>query len=227
MKILIVEDNKKINDLLALFAKQDGHQITQSFSSEEALNVLSLKSFDVILTDLMLPKMQGEEFVKKIRTFSDIYIIVITAKIEINEKLDVLSLGADDYITKPFSVEEVMLKLKNVDKRLSATLPLLHSYENGSLRIMPLNREVYVQDKIVNLTKYEYDLLWHLATNRNRIYNRDQLIEICFSDSEAFDRVIDAYIKNIRKKLQDDANKPKYIKTHYGVGYQFVGELDD
>jgi len=120
-----------------------------------------------------------------------------------------------------------MLKLKNVDKRLLATLPLIHSYEKGLLKIMPLNREVYVQSKIVNLTKYEYDLLWYLATNRNRIFNRDQLIEICFSDSEAFDRVIDAYIKNIRRKLQDDANNPKYIKTHYGIGYEFVGELDD
>lgn len=227
MNLLIVEDNRKINDLLAVFSRQDRHNVTQTFSAEEALNVLSLKSYDVILTDLMLPKMQGEEFVKKIRSISDIYIIVITAKIEINEKLDLLSLGADDYITKPFSVEEVMLKLKNVDKRLLATLPLIHSYEKGLLKIMSLNREVYVQSKIVNLTKYEYDLLWYLATNRNRIFNRDQLIEICFSDSEAFDRVIDAYIKNIRRKLQDDANNPKYIKTHYGIGYEFVGELDD
>lgn len=225
--MLIIEDNKKINDLLTLFARQDGHFVMQSFSGEHALDSMKLNKVDVVITDLMLPHIQGEDLIKKIREISDIYIIVISAKIDIKDKLDVLKLGADDYVTKPFSVEEVMLKLKHIEKRMMSNRPLVQSFYHGNLMIYPIQREVHLNNVEIKLTPYEYDVFWHLVSNKNRIYSRDDLIEILFSDSEAFDRVIDAYIKNIRKKLSDDANHSKYIKTHYGLGYQFVGESDD
>jgi len=227
MRILIVEDHQKIRDLLALFAKQEGHHAQLANSAEEALSLLSKEGFDVILTDLMLPDMQGEELIKKIRLASDVYIMVISAKIDIHERLDAISLGADDYITKPFTVEEVMAKLKNVQKRLVTRQPVIRSFYQGELRLLPLSREVEFKDRKITFTKSEFDVIMHLVDHRYKVYSRDELIAYISQDSEAFDRVIDVYIKNIRKKLEDDATLPRYIKTHYGVGYQFVGVSDD
>ncbi len=227
MRILIVEDHQKIRDLLSMFAKQDGHHAVLAKSAEEALQVLAKELFDVIITDLMLPDIQGEELIKRIRATSDVYIMVISAKIDIHERLDVLSLGADDYLTKPFSVEEVMAKLKNVQKRIVTHRPVIRSFYQGELRLIPLSREVEFKQQKVTLTKSEFDVLWHLVNHHHKVFSRDELQSYISMDSEAFDRVIDAYIKNIRKKLDDDATQPRYIKTHYGVGYQFVGESDD
>jgi len=227
LKILIIEDNKKINNLLALFARQDGHFVVQSFDAEQALESMKINPFDIVITDLMLPSIQGEELIKKIREISDIYIVVISAKVDVKDKIEVLKLGADDYVTKPFSVEEVLLKLSHIEKRMMSNQPILRSFNHGELMIYPLQREVHLNHQLIELTPYEYDVLWHLISNKNRIYSRDDLIEILFSNSEAYDRVIDTYIKNIRRKLNDHANQPMYIKTHYSLGYQFVGESDD
>ncbi len=227
MKLLIVEDNLKINDLLTQFARQDGHHVTQTVDAEMALRHLKTTRFDVIMTDLMLPDMQGEELITHIRKVSDIYIMVVSAKIDIHERIDVFSFGADDYITKPFSVEEVMAKLKNLEKRIETHKPLIHTYNDGRLKIHPLEREVKVDNELIELTLHEYNILWQLISNRFRTFSRDQLLSTCFTESEAFDRIIDVYVKNIRKKLKDDAINPKYIKTVYGLGYQFIGEYDD
>jgi DNA-binding response OmpR family regulator len=227
MRLLIVEDHQKINDLLAMFARQDGHFVVQTATAEAALSSITLRPFDVIVTDLMLPDMQGEELIQKIRMTSDVYIIVISAKVGVHERIDVLSMGADDYLTKPFSVEEVMAKLKNIQKRRILEHPEFFTYHQHELRINPQQREVYLHNTLVTLTKYEYDVLWYLLSHKNRIFTRDELLELCFTDSEAYDRVIDVHIKNIRKKLHDNASAPQYIKTHYGVGYQFVGVADD
>jgi len=227
MRILIVEDHQKIRDLLGLFAKQEGHHATLAKSAEEALSILSKGGFDVIITDLMLPDIQGEELIKKIRFSSDVYIMVISAKIDIDARLDVISLGADDYIIKPFSVEEVMAKLKNVQKRMVTHHPIIRSFYQGELRLIPLSREVEFKQRLVTFTKSEFDVLWHLVNHHHKVFSRDELINYVSQDSEAFDRVIDAYVKNIRKKIGDDAIHPHFIKTHYGIGYQFVGEQDD
>jgi DNA-binding response OmpR family regulator len=227
LKLLIVEDNRHINQLLTQFARQDGHHVVQVLNAEDAIKQLTNQGFDVIITDLMLPDMQGEDLITQIRKVSDIYIIVISAKIDIHEKLDVFSIGADDYITKPFSVEEVMAKLKNLEKRIVSHVPIIQSYNHGKLKIQPLENDVWIDGKLIELTHYEYNILWQLISNRFRTLSRDQLIESCFSESEAFDRIIDVYIKNIRKKLSDDAINPSFIKTVYGLGYQFIGEHDD
>ncbi|MFA5007473.1 MAG: response regulator transcription factor [Candidatus Izemoplasmatales bacterium] len=227
MRLLIVEDHRKINDLLARFARQDGHETVQAFSAEEAFAALASKTFDAVVTDLMLPDLQGEDLIRSIRAQSDLYIMVVSAKIDVRDRIDVLSLGADDYLTKPFSVNEVMVKLKNVEKRVVTRSPVIRSYHGGELRIVPLQRQVLLLGDPVDLTAHEYDVLWALASRPKRILSRDQIIDLCFADSEAFDRVIDAHIKNIRKKLGDSATEPRYLKTHYGVGYQFVGKADD
>jgi DNA-binding response OmpR family regulator len=227
MKILIVEDHIKINYLLARFARDEKHDVKQTYTAEEAFEALNQENFDLIITDLMLPKLQGEDLIKKIRAISDIYIMVISAKTDINDKLDVLTLGADDYITKPFSVNEVMIKLKHIEKRISSNQPMILSFYQGLLKIYPLKRDVYLNSEIVQLTKNEFDVLWFLVTHPYQIFSRDQLLNQLFSDSDAYERVIDVYIKNIRKKLNSEKHQLELIKTHYGIGYQFVGEVDE
>ena len=227
MRILVIEDYKKINDLVALYSRQDHHDVFQAYSAEEALEKMNIHSFDVIITDLMLPGLQGEEFIKKIREISDVYIIVLSAKTEVKHKIDVISLGADDYLTKPFSVEELMAKLKNLEKRISILSPTIYSFNRGALKILPIGRKVFLKNQEIDLTHNEFDLLIYLASHRSKVFSRDEIFNLLFNDSDAFDRVIDAYIKNIRKKLDDQAKSPIYIKTFYGVGYQFIGELDN
>lgn len=227
MRILVVEDYKKMNDLITMFARQDGHEVKQAFSAEAAITLLSETMFDICILDLMLPNMQGEELIQSIRTKSDIYIMVISAKIDVNNRIDALSLGADDFINKPFSMEEVMLKLKNIEKRVSVKSPLVLSFNHGDLIIKPLTREVIVDNISAMLTKYEYDILLHLVKHSNSILSRDDIQTACFSDSDAFDRVIDTFIKNIRRKIDGFKGHQSYIKTHYGLGYQFVGERDE
>ena len=176
MKILIVEDHKKINQLLTNFLKQDDHSVKQSFCAEDALKQMEAANFDLIITDLMLPDMQGEELIEIVRKTSDIYIIVISAKTETEEKIDVLSLGADDYLTKPFSVEEVLIKIKNLSKRLNIKKPVIYSFNNGELAIYPMQRKVMLLGKDVDLTSHEYDLIHHLATHSTRVFSRNDLI---------------------------------------------------
>lgn len=226
MKLLIIEDYKKINDLIALFAKENQHDVKQAFSAEEGLSFIEKESFDAVILDLMLPEMQGEALLKKIRSFSDLYVMVISAKIDIKGKIDVLSLGADDYITKPFSADEVMARLKNVEQRIQKNKPNVLSFNHQDLIIYPLKREVVKENHVMTLTEYEYDILYYLASHPHIVFTREQLIDACFSDSDAYDRVIDAFIKNIRKKI-DKHKEQSYIKTHYGIGYEFVGEIDD
>ncbi|MFU8786034.1 MAG: response regulator transcription factor [Candidatus Izemoplasmataceae bacterium] len=227
MRILIVEDYKKINDLITLYSKQDNHDVYQAFSAEEALEKIKLQAFDIIMTDLMLPGLQGEDFIKLLRRLSDVYIIVLSAKSDTKHKIDVISLGADDYLTKPFSVEELMAKLKNIEKRISSLSSTIHSYNQGDLTIHPISRKVFLRDKEIELTHNEFELLLYLSKHRNKVFSRDEIFNTLFNDSDAFDRVIDAYVKNIRKKLDDHAKNPKFIKTYYGTGYQFIGVLDD
>ena len=127
---------------------------------------------------------------------------------------------------KPFSIDEVMAKLKNIEKRLVVNHPIIYTFNNSHLKVLPLSREVFVNDQAINLTQYEYDILLHLLSHPNVVFSRDMIIEQCFSNSDAYDRVIDVFIKNIRKKT-DLTSKQSYIKTHYGVGYQFVGVKDE
>lgn len=227
MKILIVEDHYKINALLARFLRQEEHFAKQSYSAEEALGYLKKDKFDMIITDLMLPDMQGEDLIKTIREISDIYIMVISAKTEITNRIDVINMGADDFITKPFSVEEVLAKIKNISKRISGNKSIIYIYNDRELEINPLDHLVKYKGQPVNLTAYEYNVLIYLQKHPNKIFSREEIIMALFEESEAFDRVIDAYIKNIRNKLEDNPKNPKYIKTVFGVGYQFIGKKDD
>jgi DNA-binding response OmpR family regulator len=226
MKILIVDDYPKINQLLATYIRKEGHEVKQVYDGEAALDAIGHDRFDVILLDLMLPGIQGEALIQHIRSFSDVYIIVLSAKIDVKNRIDAITIGADDYMTKPFSIEEVMAKLRNIDKRLVISHPVVYTYNQGHLKVVPTTREVYVSGHKAQLTHYEYEVLFHLLSSPNNVYSRDMIIEQCFMNSNAYDRVIDAFIKNIRRKI-DQTPSDSYIKTHYGVGYQFVGVKDE
>lgn len=226
MRILIVEDYPKIGSMIALAAMQDGHLAERAESAEEALERLKVRHFDCIVLDLMLPKMQGEELIRRIRRYSDVYIVVLSAKIETKDKLGALTLGADDYMTKPFSLEELLAKLKNLEKRLVVKKPVRRSFRQGDLVVFPMTREAYKNEQPLSLTRTEFDILDHLTYHPNVIFTRDALMEQCMYDSEAYDRVVDVFIKNLRKKIDDPDPSESYIRTIYGIGYQFVGDAD-
>lgn len=226
MRILIVEDYPKIGAMIAMSAMQEGHLAERVESAEAALERLKARTFDCIVLDLMLPKMQGEELIRKLRRYSDIYIVVLSAKLESKDKIGALTIGADDYMTKPFSLEELLVKLKNIEKRLVVKKPVRRSFRQGDLVIFPLTREVYKNETALSLTRTEFDILDHLTHHPNVIFTREALMEQCMTDSDAYDRVVDAFIRNIRRKIDGDEIDRSYIRTVYGVGYQFIGEAD-
>lgn len=227
MNILIVEDYQKINDLLAHYLRSDGHHVMQTTKAFDALHLLKQHPIDVILLDLMLPDMSGEDVIKEVRRFTSVYIMVISAKVDIEGRINTLSLGADDYLVKPFSVEEVLARLKNVEKRLSPSDHTIFSFNQEDLKIVLASRDVFVDGSKVNLTKDEYDLLIFLIKHPSRSFSRDELITLVLPHSQAYDRVIDTHIKNIRQKIDIHPFQPSYIKTHYGLGYQFIGQKDE
>ncbi len=225
--ILIVEDNKKINELITLYVSQEGYNVFSAHTAEEGLELFKKEEIDLIVTDLMLPRMSGEEFVESVREISDVFIIILTAKIHLDDKLTGLKLGADDYLVKPFSTEELILKIKNFLKR-KVKKSFGYSYHSGELIVEKNNNVVTFQGLPLEFTANEYLVLMQFIRNDRQIFSREQLLNTCFGkDTEVFDRIIDVYVKNIRKKLKEDSKNPRYIKTIYGLGYMFVGELDD
>lgn len=226
MHILIVEDNIKINHLITLYCNQEGYQTTSVFSAEDALKAVSEKKFDLVITDLMLKVLSGENFIKKIREKSDVYIIVVSAKADLQNRLEVLKLGADDYLTKPFSLEELILRIQNATSRIKQSTSNMVSFNHNHLRVSFIDEVVFIKDNLINLTQAEYQILCSLIKHPNQTLTREQIFEDASLDSEGFDRVIDAHIKNIRKKCLDDPKNPTLIKTIYGGGYKFVGEKD-
>jgi len=228
MKLLIVEDNLKINRLISMYAVQDNHGVKSVYSAEDALEYLRENTVDLVVLDLMLKEMDGETFIEKIRETSNVYIIVVSAKVDVDARINALSMGADDYMPKPLSMEELMLKIKNLEPRIKSMekREALYSFNDGDLVVNKFERSVKVRGKPVELTQNEFNVLDYMLENRNQTLSREQILNHCISDSEAFDRVVDVYIKNIRKKLGDSKKPWAFIATVYGGGYRFVGEKD-
>lgn len=168
----------------------------------------------------MLPQMQGDTFVKTLKKISNVYIIVLTAIVEHDSKITLLKYGADDYITKPFSFEEVILKIRNIEERLNMTKPLRFKHEKISYRLDIHTQSLFVDGQKLNLNATETNLLAFFINHVHQTLTRDQIIDNCLSESEAFDRIVDTYIKNLRKKMQNKT----IIETVYGVGYRFNGD---
>ncbi len=226
MKILILEDNKDINAILTKLFTDEGFEVLSYDNAFDALKGFKSNKIHCVLTDLMLPIMSGEEFIKKIRPDYYGLIIAVTAKTSIEDKLQVLELGADDYILKPFNKREVLLKVKNYFMKLNRSNHVT-SLNNGEFIFNHHNNTLKIHENSITLTSVEYLTLSTLIESLNKIISRESILNKIYSvDVDVFDRVIDGYIKNIRKKIKKYTDT-EFIKTVYGLGYKLVGEADE
>ncbi|SHI23900.1 response regulator transcription factor [Desulfosporosinus lacus] len=224
MRILLVDDEKKITTVLKAYLQQEGFQVSTAINGLVALTMFKENPFDLLILDLMLPGMSGTEICREIRKISSVPIIMLTAKVEEEDRIQGLSIGADDYITKPFSPREVVARVRAVLRRANNdTAPLADviSYDNG-LTIDNIQYEIRLQDQEISLTPTEFKILGALAKNPGRVLSRGQLVEIVQGHNfDGDDRVIDAHIKKIRQKIETTPGNPQIILTVYGIGYKF------
>lgn len=224
-KILVVEDESKIADIVKAYLEKEGFRVTVAGTGHKAVSLLK-ESFDLIILDLMLPDMDGEDICVTIRNDSDVPVIMLTAKSEEEERIKGLGLGADDYVVKPFSPRELVARVKALLRRAGGASTKA-SFNKGDLVIDSLRFEISKKGAEVVLTPTEFKLLQCLASHPGQVFSRLQLVNVILGyDFEGYDRTIDAHIKNIRHKIEDNQRDPTYIKTVYGVGYKFTGLPD-
>lgn len=227
MKILAIDDEEKILDVIKAYLEREGYSVFTETNGANAINTFKSLKPDLVILDLMLPGLSGEEICSKIRAISKVPILMLTAKVEEDDKVYGFSIGADDYLTKPFSPRELTMRVKAILRRTKDDMALndIFSFNDGDLVIDTRSYEVKKSGEIVNLTPNEYKLLTVMAQNPNKVFTRGELIEkVMGYDFEGFDRTIDAHIKNLRQKIEDDPKNPVYIKTVYGAGYKFGEE---
>lgn len=226
-KILVVDDEAKITDLLDSYLTKEGYLVVTAADGEAAVEMAARENPDIILLDLMLPKMNGYEVCREVRQTSNTPIIMLTARDEEPDKIVGLELGADDYITKPFSPREVVARVRAVLRRSEAETVESKVIRAGGLEIDQPRHEVRRGDTVIDLTPTEFKILSTLAESPRRVFTRLQLVEEVQGYSfEGYERTIDAHIKNLRQKVEEDPKNPKLIGTVYGVGYRFELEGD-
>jgi DNA-binding response OmpR family regulator len=227
-KILVVDDEEKIVEVLQSYLEASGYKVYAAYNCKEAQEVFDRVNPDLLILDLMLPDMSGEEFCTKLRQKSKIPIIMLTAKINEVDILKGLDIGADDYITKPFSTKQLVARVKALLRRSAQeviTLSDKFSFNEEDLIIEALKHEVKKQGEVVNLTPNEYKLLMSMVRYPQKVFTREELINVALGgEFDGFDRTIDSHIKNLRQKIESDTKDPKYILTVHGVGYRFGAE---
>jgi len=225
MRILLVDDEQKVINVIEAYLIKEGFEVLTASDGEEALDSFKNEQLHLIILDLMLPKISGEEVCNKIRATSSVPIIMLTAKTEEDNKIEGLAIGADDYITKPFSNRELVSRVKALIRRTyrdNNPLAELLIINNGDLEINIDKMTIKKQGSPIILTSNEFKILIVLLTNPGQIFSREQLVTKAFGiDYDGFDRTIDTHIKNIRQKIEDDHKKPRYILSVYGMGYKF------
>ncbi len=225
--VLVVDDDVKTVELVKIYLNRDGYKVLTAYDGIEALRLARENTPDLIVLDLMLPGMDGLQVCQKLRDESDVPIIMLTARTTEEDRLIGLNLGADDYVTKPFSPKELAARVRTVLRRLPEETLQRGPVEvkRGDITINFARRGVSVAGKSLNLTPIEFKLLGVLVREPERVFSRAQLIEKALGyDFDSFDRTIDVHILNLRRKLEPDPNHPRYIKTIYGAGYKFTGE---
>ena len=224
-KVLVVDDEKLIVKGIRFSLEQDGMEVDCAYDGEKALEGAKNKEYDMILLDLMLPKMNGLEVCQQIREFSDVPIIMLTAKGEDMDKILGLEYGADDYITKPFNILEVKARIKAIMRRAgkNATQETKAKVvEVGELRLDCESRRVFIGTREINLTAKEFDVLELLVFNPNKVYSRENLLNIVWGYEYPGDvRTVDVHIRRLREKIESNPSEPKYVHTKWGVGYYF------
>jgi len=229
-KVLVVDDESKILHVISAYLEKEGYQVFTASKGKEALELTERKSPDLIILDLRLPDIPGEEVCQRIRQRRDIPILMLTAKVEEEDKIRGLAIGADDYLTKPFSPRELVARVRAILRRVKVEREPqrdIISFDNGRLRIDISKHEVLMNGKPLSLTPNEFRLLTALARYPGRVYTRSELInKVQGYEYEGYDRTIDAHVKNLRQKIEEDPKNPRYILTVFGVGYKFGGEED-
>ncbi len=225
INILVVEDEKNISDVIVAYLEKEDFQVSVAAHGKKALELFNTQTIHCIILDLMIPLISGEEVCKQIRASSNVPIIMLTAKTEEEDKINGLSMGADDYVSKPFSPRELVSRVKALLRRSYRDhSPLAEKlyFNHGDLEIQVDKMEVTKAGKEVTLTGNEFKILLSLVSSSDQVLSREQLIESSFgNDYEGFDRTIDTHIKNIRHKIEDNPKSPSYIQTVYGIGYRF------
>lgn len=224
-RILVVDDEKLIVKGIRFSLEQDGMEVTCAYDGEEALENAKNTEFDIILLDIMLPKLTGLEVCQQIREFSNVPIVMLTAKDDDMDKIMGLEYGADDYITKPFNILEVKARIKAIMRRTTVRDSASNAPKtivNGDLRLDCDSRRVYIAGKEVNLTAKEFDVLELLALNPNKVYSRENLLKLVWgSDYPGDVRTVDVHIRRLREKIENNPSEPRYVHTKWGVGYFF------
>ena len=226
-RILVVDDEKLIVKGIRFSLEQDGYSVDCAYDGEEALKLAKENAYDMILLDVMLPKHDGFEVCQQIREYSDVPIIMLTAKGDDMDKILGLEYGADDYITKPFNILEVKARIKAILRRNSKTSAKTEAssrIETGDMRMDCDSRSLFIHDKEVYLTAKEFDLLELLVLNPNKVYSRETLLNTIWGyDYPGDARTVDVHIRRLREKIETKPSEPKYVHTKWGVGYYFQG----
>ena len=226
-KVLIVDDEPNIREVVGLYLRSDGHDVVSAADGEEALEVFRKSAPDLVVLDLMLPKLNGLEVCRHIQAERRVPLIMLTARGDEEERIVGLSLGADDYVVKPFSPRELAARVTAVLRRTGDS-PTRSADEKvlvfDGLRIDPNTREVLVRGEPATLTAREFDLLYHLAASPSRVYTRDHLMEVVWGYAFSIDTsTVTVHVRRLREKVESDPAHPRYLRTVWGVGYKFGG----
>ncbi|MBE5891443.1 MAG: response regulator transcription factor [Lachnospiraceae bacterium] len=225
-KVLVVDDEKLIVKGIRFSLEQDGYEVDCAYDGEEALSMAQQNTYDMILLDIMLPKMDGYEVCQAIREFSDMPIIMLTAKGDDMDKILGLDYGADDYITKPFNILEVKARIKAIMRRTTpASVPVQEDpavLVKGDLRLDCDSRRLFILGEEINLTAREFEILELLVKNENKVYSRENLLNTVWGEGYPGDvRTVDVHVRRLREKIEKNPSEPKYVHTKWGVGYYY------
>lgn len=227
-KILVVEDDIKTANLIKLYLQQEQYQVTVAYDGRDGLDTARQLQPDLLILDLMLPRIDGLDICRILRQETDIPMIILTARSTEDDILLGLDLGADDYMTKPFSPREVVARVRTVLRRVhreQTNDP--EELDFGNLNINLVRHEVRLENEIIRLTRKEFQLLELMAKNPGRAFSRQDLVELAFGyDYEGLERTVDAHIMNLRRKIEPDHSNPTYVETVYGIGYRFMEPAD-
>jgi len=227
-KILVVDDEKLIVKGIKFSLEQDGMIVDAAYDGEEALQLAKDKNYDLIMLDVMLPKIDGTSVCQQIREFSNVPVVMVTAKGDDMDKIMGLEYGADDYVTKPFNILELKARIKAILRRsakFEAPKPKTNQLTFRDIKLDTNSRRVYVRDKEINLTVKEFDLLAFFMSNSGQVYSREKLLQEIwgtdFSNSAGDVRTVDVHVRRLREKIEESPSEPRYIFTKWGVGYYF------
>jgi len=221
--VLVVDDEPRLVSLIETYLNQFGYQVLTAFDGEEALKMAEREKPDLIILDIMMPVMDGYEFLRRHRQIADTPVIFLTAKVEEEDKVLGLELGADDYVIKPFRPRELMARVRAVLRRAAMNEPVAEVLTAADIVLDRTTRNVRVAEHYVDLTPSEFDLLSALMSEPGKVFSRLDLLDFIQGVRyEGYERTIDLHIKNLRAKLDDQPRNPKYIETVYGAGYRFV-----